>query len=144
VATGALTGEAEVAADGTWSLEASIVVGGAGRHDFALTHGFGERVSAPVAGTVEVPAGETPAPPNVGNGYYLNDGWDAVAEREFSFGRAADEVLVGDWDGDGTDTLAVRRGNAYFLSNTFLGGAAEVELTYGRASDEVLVGDWDG
>jgi hypothetical protein len=144
VATGALSGEAVVAEDGTWTLEASIAVGGPGSHEFALTHGFGERISVPVAGTVTIAADETPAPPSVGNGYYLNDGWDSVAEREFSFGRASDEVLVGDWDGDGQDTLAVRRGNAYFLSNTFLGGAAEVELTFGRAGDEVLVGDWDG
>ena len=27
-----------------------------------------------------------------------------------SLGRASDEVYVGDWDGDGRDTLALRRG----------------------------------
>ncbi|MGC5629253.1 DUF2961 domain-containing protein [Georgenia sp. Z1344] len=85
-----------------------------------------------------------PVPPTPGRGFYLNDGWDAWAEHEFSFGRRGDEVLVGDWDGNGSDTLAVRRGNAYYLSNTLYGGNAEVELSYGRASDVVLVGDWDG
>jgi hypothetical protein len=53
-------------------------------------------------------------------------------------------VLVGDWDGDSRDTLAVRRGNAYFLANSFRSGSADRELTYGRATDEVFVGDWDG
>ncbi|MGC5617402.1 bifunctional metallophosphatase/5'-nucleotidase [Georgenia sp. Z1491] len=85
-----------------------------------------------------------PVPPSPGRGFYLNDGWSIWADHEFSFGRPGDEVLVGDWDGDGADTLAVRRGNAYYLSNSLYGGAAEVELTYGRADDAVLVGDWDG
>ncbi|MGC5614947.1 DUF2961 domain-containing protein [Georgenia sp. Z1491] len=85
-----------------------------------------------------------PVPPSAGRGFYLNDGWGIWADHEFSFGRPGDEVLVGDWDGDGSDTLAVRRGNAYYLSNSLYGGAAEVELTYGRADDAVLVGDWDG
>ncbi|MGC5615667.1 ExeM/NucH family extracellular endonuclease [Georgenia sp. Z1491] len=85
-----------------------------------------------------------PVPPTPGRGFYLNDGWDIWADHEFSFGRPGDDVLVGDWDGDGSDTLAVRRGNSYFLSNTLYGGNADVELTYGRASDTVLVGDWDG
>ncbi|MGO1833954.1 MAG: choice-of-anchor I family protein [Actinomycetaceae bacterium] len=84
-----------------------------------------------------------PTPPGVGNGFYLTNGWDGTADATFSFGRASDEVLIGDWDGDGVDSPAVRRGNAYFLSNSFAGGRADVELRFGRASDQVLVGDWD-
>ncbi|MGC5629193.1 glycoside hydrolase family 3 N-terminal domain-containing protein [Georgenia sp. Z1344] len=85
-----------------------------------------------------------PVPPSPGRGFYLNDGWDIWADHEFSFGRPGDQVLVGDWDGNGSDTLAVRRGNAYFLSNSLYGGNADVELTFGRDGDTVLVGDWDG
>ncbi|MDD9205121.1 hypothetical protein PU560_01410, partial [Georgenia sp. 10Sc9-8] len=48
------------------------------------------------------------------------------------------------WDGDGTDTLAVRRGSTFHISNTFAGGHADRSFTYGRATDVVLVGDWDG
>ncbi|MGO1510333.1 MAG: glycoside hydrolase family 3 N-terminal domain-containing protein, partial [Actinomycetales bacterium] len=92
----------------------------------------------------EEPGEPEPVPPTPGRGFYLNDGWDANAEHEFSYGRVGDEVLVGDWDGDGTDTLAVRRDNAYFLTNSLYGGDADVELTYGQAGDDVLVGDWDG
>ncbi|MCC8082395.1 MAG: DUF2075 domain-containing protein [Lachnospiraceae bacterium] len=63
-----------------------------------------------------------------------------------SYGRSADEVLVGDWDGDGIDTLAVRRdGNIYYFSNSINNPNAEVtRVSYGRAADLVLVGDWDG
>jgi hypothetical protein len=31
------------------------------------------------------------------------------ADIELTYGRAGDTVLVGDWDGDGSDTLGVRR-----------------------------------
>jgi hypothetical protein len=92
----------------------------------------------------EEPGDPEPVPPSPGRGFYLNDGWDARADHAFSYGRAGDEVLVGDWDGDGTDTLAVRRGTTYHLTNSLYGGDADVELTYGRAGDVVLVGDWDG
>ncbi|MGO1509058.1 MAG: choice-of-anchor I family protein [Actinomycetales bacterium] len=101
------------------------------------------QVSDPTEEPGEPEPGE-PTPPTVGRGFYLNDGWDADAEHEFSFGRVGDEVLVGDWDGDGADTLAVRRGNAFFLSDDLYGGNAAVELTYGQAGEDVLVGDWDG
>lgn len=57
------------------------------------------------------------------------------------YGRATDVVLVGDWDGNGTDTLAVRRGSYYHIKNSFNGGAADA---YGRAADIVQVGGWDG
>ncbi|MDO4887916.1 MAG: S8 family serine peptidase [Actinomycetaceae bacterium] len=49
----------------------------------------------------------------------------------------AGDVLVGDWNGDGIDTLAIRSGNTY----TPIGGQSFV---YGRDSDEALVGDWNG
>jgi hypothetical protein len=60
------------------------------------------------------------------------------------YGRAGDEVFVGDWNGDGRDTLAVRRGKTYFIANTLAGGPADTVLDYGRAGDTTVVGDWDG
>uniref|UniRef100_UPI00260CD2BD hypothetical protein n=1 Tax=uncultured Georgenia sp. TaxID=378209 RepID=UPI00260CD2BD len=66
------------------------------------------------------------------------------ADVVFSYGRAGDQVLVGDWDGDGKDTFAVRRGASYHVSNSLRGGPAERVVTFGRGNDEVLVGDWDG
>ncbi|MEE6283230.1 S8 family serine peptidase [Georgenia sp. MJ170] len=83
-------------------------------------------------------------PPAQRYGFFLNDGWDGVPERVFQYGRHTDEVLIGDWDGDGTDTIAVRRGNRYLVSNAPRGGPATSEFTYGRPDDVVLVGDWNG
>jgi sugar phosphate isomerase/epimerase/glucose/arabinose dehydrogenase/regulation of enolase protein 1 (concanavalin A-like superfamily) len=108
--------------------------------DFATT-GY-EFLTGEEAGEPSQPDPE-PVPPSPGRGFYLNDGWDIWADHEFSFGRPGDSVIVGDWDGDGTDTLGVRRGNAYFLSNSLFGGNADEEFTFGRAGDEVLVGDWN-
>ncbi|WP_324650332.1 M15 family metallopeptidase [Georgenia sp. H159] len=77
-------------------------------------------------------------------GFFLNDSWDGTAEHVFVYGKFTDEVLIGDWDGDGTDSITVRRGNAFYVSNEPRGGVAEHEVVYGRPGDVVLVGDWDG
>ncbi|HEY0118457.1 MAG TPA: hypothetical protein VGC04_06735, partial [Cellulomonas sp.] len=77
--------------------------------------------------------------------YYLTNGTTGgAADITFAYGRADDVVLVGDWDGDGTDTLGVRRGNTYYLTNGTTGGAADITFSFGRADDVVLVGDWNG
>ncbi|WP_251839320.1 amidase family protein [Oceanitalea stevensii] len=77
-------------------------------------------------------------------GFFLNDGWDAWADHVFRYGRFTDEVLIGDWDGDGTDTITLRRGREFHVSDAQRGGDADRTFTYGRAGDVVLVGDWDG
>ncbi|MPV37594.1 DUF3152 domain-containing protein [Georgenia subflava] len=52
--------------------------------------------------------------------------------------------MVGDWDGDGRDTLGVRRGAQYHLKDVIAPGPADRVVVYGRAGDTTLVGDWDG
>ncbi|MFJ1289394.1 hypothetical protein, partial [Actinotignum timonense] len=66
------------------------------------------------------------------------------AEQVFSYGRADDQVFAGDFDGDGKDTFAVRRGNTFHITNRLTGGDAETTLAYGRHGDAVFIGDWDG
>ncbi|MGO1459719.1 MAG: hypothetical protein ACTHWJ_06820, partial [Flaviflexus sp.] len=79
------------------------------------------------------------------NSFYLTDSWSSLAiNNSFVYGRAGDEVYVGDWNGDGRDTLGVRRGKTFFLNDSLRGGIADHEFMYGREGDEVLVGDWDG
>ena len=80
-----------------------------------------------------------------GNRYYFKyslSGGDA--DRVIAYGKPGDQVLVGDWDGDGVDTLAVRRGNTYYIKNSLSGGTADTVIAYGKAGDQVLVGDWNG
>lgn len=79
-----------------------------------------------------------------GNAYYLNDQFSTVANIEFRFGHAGDEVYFGDWDGDGRDTPMLRRGTTFLYTNTNATGEPERSFSYGRSTDQVLVGDWDG
>ncbi len=66
------------------------------------------------------------------------------AEVTFYFGDLDAESLVGDWDGDGTDTPGTRDGALFRLRNANSFGPADIVTTYGRSTDEVIVGDWDG
>jgi hypothetical protein len=79
-----------------------------------------------------------------GSAYYLNDHFTGTANRVLRYGEPTDTVYVGDWNGDGTDTLAVRRGNTFYLKNDTTSGPADTVLAYGDPGDTVFVGDWDG
>jgi hypothetical protein len=55
-----------------------------------------------------------------------------------------DIYMVGDWDGDGRDNLAVRRDDSVYMDTNFDGLADIVQLFgHGDAEDGYLVGDWD-
>ena len=49
----------------------------------------------------------------------------------------------GDWNGNGQDTFAVRRGNVFYVRSSVTTGPADVVFGYGKAGDKVLIGDWD-
>ncbi len=99
------------------------------------------RTVSPLA-TFTTAAGEPGA--ELGTEYHLNNGWDGTADAVLDFGRPGDEVFVGDWDGDGTDTLAVRRGRTIELTNSVTNPQVERTITYGRPGDVLVVGDFDG
>ncbi|WP_222273266.1 hypothetical protein, partial [Modestobacter marinus] len=75
-----------------------------------------------------------------GNGFILRGSEGTMA----LFGDKGDTVLVGDWNGDGVDSLAVRRGNHYFVRNSITTGYSESDFWYGDPNDKVLVGNWNG
>ncbi|MGC5629733.1 gamma-glutamylcyclotransferase family protein [Georgenia sp. Z1344] len=78
-----------------------------------------------------------------GDDYFLSNSIQTVGEIEFTYGRTGDRLYVGDWDGDGADSLAVRRGRVYHQRNSLSGGAG-TQVAFGRDSDTTYVGDWDG
>ncbi len=53
------------------------------------------------------------------------------------------EVLVGDWDGDGKDTVAFHSGRTFTYSNSH-DMSKTTSIIFGREGDVPLVGDWDG
>ena len=76
--------------------------------------------------------------------YYLNNAWSGNATHTFTYGLSSDTEIVGDWDGDGKDSLAIRRGNVFHVSNRVGATTADYAIAYGKPGDVVLVGDWDG
>ncbi len=80
-----------------------------------------------------------------GNAFYFqNLLYDVTASgNTVNYGKSADEVLTGDWDGDGVDTLCVRRGNTFWFQKNSGDTTAYMTVSYGKATDQVLVGDWD-
>jgi hypothetical protein len=76
--------------------------------------------------------------------YFLNDALTGTANTVFNYGEPSDDVYVGDWDGNGTDTLMIRRGNAFYVRNSNSSGSADNVFAYGNPGDTILVGDWDG
>jgi hypothetical protein len=61
------------------------------------------------------------------------------------YGAARPRYKAGDWDGDGRDNVAVRRGGQILMDHDFSGGHDFLQA-YGNGNDadEYLVGDWDG
>ncbi|KAE8764559.1 M23 family metallopeptidase [Georgenia thermotolerans] len=80
----------------------------------------------------------------VESGFFVANSFRSTATRIFDFGEYYDRFLAGDWDGDGTDTFAVRRGNAFHIRNSLTTGGADRLVQYGNPGDELYVGDWDG
>jgi hypothetical protein len=67
-----------------------------------------------------------------------------AADSTLSLGRPGDHILAGDWDGDGVDSFAVRRGNVFLLFDSSGSAVPAAEYRFGRSGDDVVVGDWDG
>lgn len=62
----------------------------------------------------------------------------------YYFGNPGDQVFVGDWDGNGTDTLGISRNGKMFLTNTHGTAAAEDEFWFGFSTDIAFGGHPDG
>ena len=76
--------------------------------------------------------------------YYLTNSWGSKGEIVFDYGYQSDIPIVGDWDGDGKQTIGIRRQNVFHLRNDFKGGKADKVIVYGNPGDELFIGDWDG
>ena len=73
---------------------------------------------------------------------YTNTG--GPANNVFPYGSPSDVSLVGDWDGDGFDSVGIRRGNEFFLRNSNSSGPGQIQFKYGVSSDIPVIGDWNG
>ncbi|WP_251840720.1 ThuA domain-containing protein [Oceanitalea stevensii] len=130
--------DGEVVAPGTYPGAGTVTVTAQAAEGFVLADG------AATEWTHTFSTAGPPAPDRRTAEFHLSNSWRGTTDVHFMYGRMADEVFIGDWDGDGEDTIAVRRGNVFHVSNAQRGGDADAVFTYGRPGDVILAGDWDG
>jgi hypothetical protein len=78
------------------------------------------------------------------NALGANDGGLGAASLSYTFGNPGDRPFVGDFNGDGTDTVGLHReatGFVYFR-NTLTTGVADNSFFYGNPGDRLVAGDW--
>ncbi len=61
-------------------------------------------------------------------------------------GEPGDLPIIGDWNGDGTDTIGVYRPKTaeFFLDDDNDGHPDQPSINFGVIGDFPIVGDWDG
>jgi hypothetical protein len=62
----------------------------------------------------------------------------------FGYGFDSDVPVVGDWNGDGVETVGVVRGSSWHLTDVNAGAAPTRTFVYGNPGDVPVVGDWNG
>jgi hypothetical protein len=73
-----------------------------------------------------------------------NEGGLGAAEFDYYFGNPGDKPFVGDFSGNGTDTVGLHRestGLVYFR-NSHTQGIADNQFIYGDPDDRLITGDW--
>jgi spore germination protein YaaH len=68
------------------------------------------------------------------------------AEHSYVFGVRGDEPFVGDFDGDGDDTVGLHRASTglVYFRNIQTTGNADAEYYFGNPGDRIVAGDWTG
>ncbi|WP_324650791.1 family 16 glycoside hydrolase [Georgenia sp. H159] len=132
--------DGEVVQAGTHPGSGTVTVTARALEGYVLTEG----AVAEWSHTFSTAGGGEPQPGGRTAEFHLSNTWRGTTDVRFAYGRWADEVFIGDWDGDGDDTVAVRRGTTFYVANSFAGGQADSVFAYGRPGDVILVGDWDG
>ncbi|MBX3065172.1 MAG: CSLREA domain-containing protein [Anaerolineae bacterium] len=83
----------------------------------------------------------------LGGGLFVlsNSNLTPHADYVFVLGNPSDTPLVGDWDGDGKDSVGVFRptNGLIYLKNTLTTGYADFTMVLGNPGDVGIAGDWD-
>jgi Tol biopolymer transport system component len=74
-----------------------------------------------------------------------NGGGLGAAEMDYLFGNPGDVPFVGDFDGDGIDTIGLHRPTTglVYLRNSQTTGIADTQFIYGNAGDRLVANDWN-
>ena len=68
-----------------------------------------------------------------------------VAELSYYFGNPGDQPFVGDFNGDGVDTIGLHRASTglVYFRNSHTQGIADNEFIYGNSGDRLVAWDWN-
>jgi hypothetical protein len=114
---------------------------------------FGNPGDVPIIGDFDNDGDDTVGiyRPGEGQFYIINElgadqGGLGAADFSFFYGNPGDVPFVGDFDGDGIDTVGLYRQSTGFayLRNTLTQGTADLAFFYGNPGDIIMAGDWDG
>ena len=78
------------------------------------------------------------------NALGANDGGLGAADFNYVFGNPGDKPFVGDFDGNGEDTVGLHRESTGFVyfRNSHTQGVANAEFFFGDPGDRLVAGDW--
>ncbi|MEX2322679.1 MAG: hypothetical protein WEA29_02760 [Acidimicrobiia bacterium] len=80
------------------------------------------------------------------NALGANDGGLGAADFSYVFGNPGDKPFVGDFNGNGVDTVGLHRESTGFVyyRNTHTQGVADNQFFFGNPGDKIFAGDWNG
>jgi len=78
--------------------------------------------------------------------YLRNSHTGGVPDIALFYGGSGDVRAVGDWDGDGVDTIGIFRPShgAFYIRSSNTPGFPGITVFYGSSGDIPVVGDWNG
>jgi glucose/arabinose dehydrogenase/PKD repeat protein len=76
--------------------------------------------------------------------YLRNSNTTGPYESKISYGTVGDTPVVGDWNGDGVDTVGTFKDGVWHLRNSNTTGPDELTARLGLRGDIPVVGDWNG
>ena len=77
--------------------------------------------------------------------WYFDDNLDGIINKSFRYGGIGDQIVKGDWDGDGKDGIAIfRPASGYWYFDNNLDGVVDKFFRYGGSTDQIIVGKWQG
>jgi hypothetical protein len=82
--------------------------------------------------------------PSNGVIFLKNTNSTGFADIALNYGVPSDCPVVGDWDGNGTDTIGIYRNGVFYLRNSNTIGFADIIFAFGVQGDQPIAGDWDG
>jgi len=75
--------------------------------------------------------------------WYFDYNLDGIVDKSFRYGGSTDQIIKGDWDGDGKDGIAIfRPSTGYWYFDNTLDGIVDKSFRYGGSTDQIIAGDW--